>query len=284
MAVYKRTYSGYTGPRTAPWSHFRVPARYASARLMRSKFLLIFMAICMFYPLGSLTYIYVAHNLRFITLLGVRGVAPVDGRFFYIFSVIQGTFAYLLTAFVSPSLVTPDMVNGALPLFFCRPFSRSEYVASKFAVLLPVLSLITWIPGLILFSIQASLEGWDWTKTNLWLAAGLFAGLAIWIISVSLIGLSISALVKRKIAAGALILGIFFAGAGFGGAINNVMRTTTGTVIDLAQDIHVIWSDLLRYDAGIDLPVSTAWFAIAATWLICLLLLNRRIRAFEVVK
>ena len=51
----------------------------------------------------------------------------------------------------------------------------------------------------------------------------------------SLIALAISAWVRWKIAAGGLILGVFFAGAGFGAAINAVMRTKNGSLIDIAQ-------------------------------------------------
>ena len=56
-----------------------------------------------------------------------------------------------LTAFVGPGLVSPDLANSALPLYFCRPFSRAEYVLGKCAVSVQLLSLITWVPGLILF-------------------------------------------------------------------------------------------------------------------------------------
>jgi len=67
-------------------------------------------------------------------------------------------------------LVTPDFANGAMPLYFSRPFSRAEYVGGRITVLLILLSLITWVPGVVLFAIQASIEGWDWTQANFWLA------------------------------------------------------------------------------------------------------------------
>ena len=38
------------------------------------------------------------------------------------------------------------------------------------SVLMYLLALITWIPGLILFVIQASMAGWEWTRDNLWIA------------------------------------------------------------------------------------------------------------------
>jgi ABC-type transport system involved in multi-copper enzyme maturation permease subunit len=286
MAVYKRSYQGYSGALTPASSRFLILARYSHARLMRSKFVVIFLAVCMFYPLACLVYIYASHNPTFVARLAIPGgrLPPIDGRFFYFFCDVQGALAYLLTAFVSPGLITSDIANGALPLFFCRPFSRREYVAAKMSLLLSLLSLFTWIPGLVLFAIESSLSGWTWMQTHLWIATAIFLGLVVWIVAVSLIGLALSAWVKWKIVAGALVLGVFFAGAGFGAAINEVMRTNTGTVIDLTQVMHTIWSHLFRYDSGIDMPLSSAWGALGVTCALGLWLLARRIRAFEVVK
>src|SRR5580704_10681410 len=115
-------------------------------------------------------------------------------------------------------------------------------------VLMWLLARITWIPGLILFGIQADMAGWDWTKTHLWIAWGLFLGLFVWSVVLSLIALAISAWVRWKIAAGGLILGVFFAGAGFGVAINSVMRTHNGSLIDISQMMATAWAQLLRYD------------------------------------
>src|SRR6266852_1287555 len=70
------------------------------------------------------------------------------------FVSVQGVFAFLLTAFTGPGLISPDLANGALPLYFCRPFSRAEYVIGKSSVLAILLSQITWVPGLVLFAVQ----------------------------------------------------------------------------------------------------------------------------------
>ena len=213
-------------------------------------------------------------------------VLAISGRFFYYFCTVQGGIAYILTALVGPSLISPDLVNGALPLYFCRPFSRTQYVMGKLGVLLALLSLITWIPGLLLYLIQSSVAGSDWMFDNLWLAWGLFLGLMVWIIVLSLIALALSAWVKWKIAAGALVLGVFFAGAGFGNAINSVLRTNNGALIDLTQVAHTMQADLLRYDSGTEMSTDSAWLVLALVSAMCLppLLLARRVRAFEVVK
>ena len=43
------------------------------------------------------------------------------------------------------------------------------------------LSWITWVPGLVLFVVQASLAGWRWMKDNLWIADAIVWGSLVWI-------------------------------------------------------------------------------------------------------
>ena len=286
MAVYKRSYKGYSGALTPTWSRFLILPRYSYSRLFQSKFLIFFLMSCFFFPIGCAAFIYLSHNLSFLRSFRIQAgnLLDIDSKFFLVYCNIQGAMAYLLTAFVGPSLVAPDLANNSLPLYFCRPFSRTEYVVGKMSVLVFLLSIITWIPGLALFAINGSLAGWEWTRANLWMAWGIFLGLGLWVLILSLIALAMSAWVKWKIAAGGLILAVFFAGAGFGAAINGVMRTSYGTLIDLAQVMYRLWSGLLRYDARMGITESEAWLSIAGACAICLWMLMKRVRAFEVVK
>jgi len=90
--------------------------------------------------------------------------------------------------------------------------------------------------------------------------------------------------VRWKIAAGGLILGVFFAGAGFGAAINAVMRTKNGSLIDIVQMMSTAWGQLFRYDTGSGISPAQAWSVLAIVSAISLWLLSRKVRAFEVVK
>jgi ABC-2 type transport system permease protein len=201
-----------------------VLTRYSYSRLFQSRFLVLFLATCLFYPVACLAFIYFSHNEQLIALLslGNARLPAIDGKFFYTFCRVQGIFAYLVTAVVGPNLISPDLADGALPLYFSRPFSRTEYVLGKLTTLALLLSLITWIPGLVLYGAQAGLAGWDWTKTNLWLSGAILLAMFLWITVLSLMALALSAWVKWRIAAGALMLAVLFAGTGFGAVINNV--------------------------------------------------------------
>lgn len=286
MAVYKRTYKGYEGGLTAEWSRFMILPRYSFARLFQSKFLLMFLAVCALYPIGAAGFIYIAHNVSFLKALNPNAgdLLEVNEKFFVYFCTFQSALANLLTAIVGPSLVSPDVTNNAMPLYLCRPFTRTEYVLGRMTVVMCLLAFITWIPGLILFAIQANMAGWDWTKTHLWIAGGVFAGLFTWTVVLALIALSISAWVRWKIAAGGLILGVFFVGTGFGAVINAVMRTHNGSLIDIGQMMATATDRMLHYDTGNSITLTQAWTVLGIVCVICLWLLSRKVRAFEVVK
>jgi ABC-2 type transport system permease protein len=286
VAVYKRTYAAYEGSLTPAWSRFLILPRYSFARLWQSKFLVMFFMACFFYPLGCVGYIYLANNLSVLSSFGipVGNFIKVEPSLFLYFCWVQAAFTYLLTAFVGPSLISPDLVNGAMPLYLCRPFSRTEYIAGKMSVLVFLLSLVTWVPGLILFVIQASLAGWEWTSANWWIAGSLFLGLMVWILMLSLLALALSAWIKWKIAAGGLVLGVFFAGAGFGTALNNVMRIKYGSLLNLTEVMFKIWAKLFRWPEDTGISLEASWVTVGLVCAICLWLLLRRVRAFEVVK
>src|ERR1035438_4154780 len=133
MAVYRRNYAAYTGALTPAWSRSFVLFRYARQNLFRSKLQTALFALCFFYPLACLLAIYLTHNLSFLDTLGASAgrFVIIDSKFFFYFVNVQGVLAFLLTAFTGPGLISPDIANGALPLYFCRPFSRAEYVLGK---------------------------------------------------------------------------------------------------------------------------------------------------------
>ena len=288
MAVYKRTYKGYEGPLTPEWSRFLILPRYAWASLFKQRFLLIFFVVCFFYPLGCAVFLYLNANLGALASM-IPGAAQmkgleVGGRFFHLFTSIQGSMAFVLTAFIGPGLISPDLANNALPLYFCRPFSRTEYVAGKLGVVAILLSSITWIPGLLLFLMQWSVADDKWFGANSWIAPALLLSNLIWILLISFLALALSAWVRWKVIAGALLLLVFFMGAGMGAAINAVMRTEKGAWIDIGSNIGRVWLELFRITDSNSISIEEAWVSLLSMLAFCLWLLWKKIRAYEVVK
>ena len=285
MAVYRRTYAAYSGSLTAEWSRFLVLFRYSRRNLFKSRFLTGLFVACFFFPVLCLAMVYLAHNLAFLERLGgVSQFIGIDNVFFFRFICVQGVLAFLMTAFAGPGLISPDLANGALPLYFCRPFSRSEYVMGKASVLGILLSEITWVPGLVLFAVQGSLAGPRWTWDNLWIAASLVISSILWIAILSLLAMALSAWVKWRIVAGALLLALLFFGAGFAQAINAVMRTDVGHFFNVAYLMIILWNALFRVDIVHAIPITEVVGALLLYCTLCLALLMKKVRAYEVVR
>ena len=286
MAVYKRSYRAYTGRMTPTWSRFLILTRYGLRSLFRSRWMIAAFVGCLFPPLIYAIVMYLSHSASVLSLLHVRPgqIMTVDAKFFLAFLGTQSGFAFFLTAFIGPNTVAPDLSNGALPLYFCRPFSRVEYVLGKLCALVYLLSLITWVPGLILFGIESNLSGASWMWQNLWLAGAILLGSWIWILVSSLIAMALSAWVKWRIAAGALVLGVMFFLSGFGAAINAVLRSSIGYYISPGALMTRVCAQLFGLESPIDISALSAWVGLLVMCGICVLLLNKKVRAYEVIR
>src|SRR5258705_9453103 len=176
MAVYKKTYRPYDGELTPSYTRFLVIPRFAFEDMQKSRFLTIFFLASFIYPLIAALFIYVQHNASALNLLGVQGanrLISINATFFLNFLGWQSMMALFLAAFIGPGQVSPDLTNNALALYLARPFSRVEYVLGKMSLLVILMSLMTWVPGLLLFVLQGYLEGWTWMSENARLASGL---------------------------------------------------------------------------------------------------------------
>ncbi len=289
MAVYKQTYKEYEGTLTQPKWRFWVLTRYAFGQVFASRLTLIYFVLCYVPMLVGGFIIYLRHNLDVLNAfqLPVEEILSINAEFFAVLMGIQSTLAFFMAANVGPSLVSPDLTNGALPLYLSRPFSRSEYVFGKFAVLGLLLSLITWVPGMILFLMQSSLEGSAWFFANLRVAGAIVTGAWVWILTISLLALALSAWVRWRPVAAGMMFGVFFVAAGFGGAFNEILRTDWGMMMMLPVVMNAIWHWLfVGVVAARDypLPLWSAWLSLAIAWAVSLFLLSRKVRAYEVVR
>jgi ABC-2 type transport system permease protein len=292
MAVYKRRYNAYTGAVTPAWSRFYVLTRYAFADLFKSRVFVILYILALVPTLGFAAYIFVANNKTVQLLLQMRmgDVLTVDSQYFLIFLFSQSWLAFLLNCWVGPTLVSGDLVNGALPLFLSRPFNRAEYVLGKLAVLGILLSCVTWIPALLLFFLQGGLaSGWLWP--HLWMLVPMIACPLLWILMLSLISLSISAWMKLRIVATGVTFISFIIPAGIGAIFNAIMHTFWGDLLNFPQLFQNIIAAAFHAEERFggpssfnQIPIPMAWAMLVLVCILALFILNARLRAREVVR
>jgi len=306
MAVYEQTYKRYAGTLTPEWSRFLVIPRHALRGTFNSKLFILFFVICFVPLLVEAILIYLRYNVGALGALtiNVRELIPVDAFFFEVFVNIQNSFAFLLALLIGPPLVSRDLRNNALPLYLCRPFSRTEYVIGKMSVLLILLSLVTWIPQLLLFFLQSYLEGFAWFKENLWVANSIVIASVFWILMLALLTQTISALVKWRVVASGALVALFLIPSAFGLFINEVFRTAWGNTISLIASVRNVTSGLfgtfdrvaetrlvrdvegqvIREILILEPPLWVSWTILFLLCALCLALLSWRVKAYEVVK
>jgi ABC-2 type transport system permease protein len=286
MAVYKRSYRAYEGGLTPRWSRFLILTRYAAKGVFQSRIMTGLFVISFFYPLFMIGALYLNHNTRVLSLLKINSdqLMNVNGMFFFVLMSVQASFAFLMTAFIGPGTIAPDLANNALPLYFCRPLSRTEYVLGRACVIFSILSFITWIPGLVIFGVESNLSGakWAWEHRNF--AFGIVVGSWLWLLVLTLLALAISAWVRWRLVAGALLLAVMFASSGFAAAINEVLRIHTGFYLDPANLVAAVWANFFDIPIHTDISPFGACIAIGVICALCVLLLSRKVRAFEVVR
>jgi ABC-2 type transport system permease protein len=289
MAVYKRSYKAYSGPQTPGWSRFTVLTRYGLGSLFDSRLFTAYTVFCFLPFLAGLVFIYFVHSSAAQMVLGVKfGRQPlIDNQFFFGFLWAESWMGFILVAWAAPGMISKDFANHSIQLYLSRPLSRVEYLAGKISVLATLLSFTTWVPALVLFGVQAEMQGQGWGWQNLWIAGSIVVAGFLWIALMSLLSMALSVWVKWRIAATALFFGVLFFMAGFGFAVTQVLRTRWGWLFNVPQMIFLVWSSLFRMPFSWiqlhrNVPLWSAWASLLTICAFCLWLLNRRLKAREV--
>jgi len=291
MAVYKRTYKAYHGPLTPAWSRFTVLSRYGLSTLFNSRPFTAYTVLCFLPFLIGLAYIYIVHSAAAQAVLGVGKTMPgtVNNVWFLSFLGFEAGMGFILAAWGGPGMITKDFANHSVQLYLSRPISRTEYLFGKVSVLAALLSATTWIPALVLFFVKAELQGHGWLWENLWMAGAILVGCLIWIAVISLVSMAVAVWVKWRIAATALMLGIFFLLPALGAVLDAILRTQWGSLINITHMMSIVWAHLFRlkaierHSSGFDVvPLWAAWASLLSLCTACFWLLDRKLRAREV--
>ena len=289
MAVYEQTYKAYEGKLTPAWSRFLILPRYAYQDLFKYKLFTALFVLCYVCPLVYTVLIYLRHNVGALAAFGTNALEiarelPIGGGFFFIFICIQTFLAFIFTVIIGPVLISRDLANNALPLYLSRPFTRFEYIIGKMSALLILLSLITWVPGLLLFLFNSYLEGGGWMFENLWIAKAIFTlGLSCLAI-LSLLATAFSAWIKWRTAASAALFAIILIPMPIGAVIDELFNTNQGYMLSLMMAFVGLSKHLLRLEwMDSFLSAGESWVVFAAYAALCLLMLSRRVRAYDVV-
>lgn len=292
MAVYEHSYRRYTGELTGSLRRFLVIPRYNLEMILKSRGLLVFMIVLLLPVLGAATAIYFSNNETLMKLFEALGevaeMLTVGPGFFLSFGIYQMVGSFVLAIFLAPSVTSSDLRNNALPLYLSRPLTRMEYVAAKLLVIVLMLSVVTWLPLLSLWELQAVMHVGGWAGEHMWLLPTIVASVGLWILQLALIGLALSVWVKWKAIARLSMFGIFLGSSIVAKLINWLFVSPGGrewgNLIDLFAINERVWQALYRQPVEAKaIPLVGALFMIALVCAFSVFLISRKVRAYEVV-
>jgi ABC-type transport system involved in multi-copper enzyme maturation permease subunit len=286
LTVRTRHFRPFSGTPTSTLARILVLPRYAYREVFRAKLVTGLFTSSLLLPVGALVVVWLKHNTIALakTPLAAGLPFPIDQTFFGFLLLTQSYFAFALTLFAGPSIVSPDLVNGGLPLYLSRPLSRWQYVTGKFLVLALLLSSITWAPMLLVFMLQASLAPESWLIPNLAIAGSILAASFLLIFLLSIVAMAISAWVRNRAVARALLFALLVIPAAVGRALSSLLGTELGRLIDLGAAWGRVLEGLFGIPSRGGLPLGGSWAALVAASFLALLLLHKKLRAFEVVR
>jgi len=289
LSVYKHEYRAYTGPLTPLWARVGVIVRYAFAEAWSTRITATLFTLSVAPVIVYLVGIYLANNQLARTLI-MRGspMLTIDAGYFLKVLETQSWLALVLAAWIAPRLVSFDLADNALPILLSHPISRFGYVLGKLLALFACLSLVTWIPCLLLFAFQGYSSAQPWVMANLRIAGGVLASSLLWIAFLSILGLALSSWVKWRVVATGIIFAVVFVPAGIGGIITGILRTKWGFLLNAPVMMTQLWQRILgappTMQGDLYLPSTAIVTVLLLVCAACVLMLNARIRAREVVR
>jgi ABC-2 type transport system permease protein len=195
----------------------------------------------------------------------------------------QRLFVFLVVIMQS-GLIADDRRTNALQLYLSKPLTRVEYVLGKLVPPLAFVLGVTLVPALLLLILQVVFAGsLTFLRANLFLlpAVTLFSLTQALVSSCAILALSSLSKSRRFVAV--MYAGIIFFTAAMYQVLRGITANRSWAVISPGEMLDVIANATFRSRAEPAVPVYVAVLVILAIVSLAMVILERRIRAVEVV-
>jgi ABC-type transport system involved in multi-copper enzyme maturation permease subunit len=278
MPIHDQGYRRYAGERRLRDRSWLVIARAGIVERLRERRFLALMLMGWLLFLVRAVQLYVG-----TTFVRASFFAPSDETF-HSFLNQQRLFVFFITIYAGAGLIASDRQANALQLYLSKPIARHDYIAGKLVTLATFLTAVTWLPAMLLLGLQVLFSGsLEFVSSHPRLVPAITITSLLQVALASMTMLALSSLSRsRRFAAMLYALVAIFAGA-----IERVLETATGAagwVLLSPQNTLLVVSDaLFGIGSETEIPVAIALVAIVALLGMCVVVLERRVRAVDVV-
>jgi ABC-2 type transport system permease protein len=279
MPIHDQSYRRYAGGKAMPGRAWTVIASAGILNMLRRRAFLALMFV------AWMPFMYYATRIVLATQFGAQfPVIALTAESYREFLSAQDTFVFFVTIWAGAGLIATDRRANALQIYLSKPLMRAEYIAGKAATLFVFIMAVTWLPAMLLLTMQIMFAGsFEFLRANLFLFPAITVATLLQAMLATFTMLALSSLSKSSRYVGILYAGIIF----FTAAIFGVMTAITGSTMiswvsvgaSLTQVVDVIFRLPPRYAT----PWSVSLIVIVALIVVSISVLERRVRGVEVV-
>ncbi len=194
-------------------------------------------------------------------------------------------FLFLLLLTVGAGLIAKDVRFNALQIYLAKPITGREYILGKLGVIAFLLTMVTLVPGIILFLLQAILLGDSLYIRTYWWVAAATAGYSLLIVfSGSLPILALSALSRNIPSAASGGAALFLLSPAVALVLRNSTRNDAYLLISFQHNWIRVGDKIFGLEGSFDAPWGWSLAILVGIMVLCAVVLVRRVRGVEVVK
>jgi ABC-2 type transport system permease protein len=277
-AIHDQGYRHYVGHRTPVGRAWWIIARtHMLAAVKYRPFLLLLVAAWAPFVFRAVQIYVASTNLQVAEFLATT---PDTFRDF----LSQQRFFVFLIAIGQAGLIADDRRTNALQLYLSKPLTRVEYVLGKLVPPLAYVLAVTLVPALVLLILQIVFAGsLTFLRANLFLLPAITLFSLIQALLAAFAILALSSLTKSRRFVSIMYAGLIFFTAAMYQALRGITTSRRWAVISPGEMLDVIANAIFRGRADPAVPVYVAVITIFVIIGIAILILERRIRAVEVV-
>jgi ABC-2 type transport system permease protein len=279
VPIHDQGYHRYRGERGRSGAAWQVIAMAGIRTVLAERKFLALLLMAWGPFLFRAVQIYIASNFQQASFLQPKGET------FREFLDQQGIFVFFVTIYVGAGLIAADRRANALQLYLSKPLTRWEYVAGKLAILFVFLILVTLVPAMSLLLVQVGFAGsLTFLRQHLYLVPAITLFSLVQVLLASCTILALSSLSNSSRFVGIMYAGFIF----FTGALFNAVRGITGKAwlawLSPTDALEQLGDVMFRLPPRFDFPVWASALVIVGLIGGSLLVLERRVRAVEVVR
>jgi ABC-type transport system involved in multi-copper enzyme maturation permease subunit len=277
MPIHDQGYQRYAGKRAPHGRGWWIIARASLLGALKYRPFVVLLLVSWVPFIGRAVQLYLSTSFQQVSMLAATAQTFRD------FLDQQGLFVFLVTIALGGAIADDRRAN-ALQLYLSKPLTRTEYIIGRLAPALGVLLGVTFVPAMLLILLQIAFSG-----STAFIGQNLFLIPAITLVSFTQALLSactimaLSSLSKSRRFVSIMYAGLIF----FTAAMHQVLRTITGNrawaAISPGDMMDVVADAVFRIRANPPVPVAVAVLVIALLIAASFWVLERKIRAVEVV-